>query len=143
MELILLLIWISILRFFSRRIITDRYLWDNQIIYWNKYGQPVGLMKILWGIAKSVSPVPDVTFFLNIPPEESYRRILVRNEGKEEEKLQILKLRAQMYDDLDQPGIIKINAMRSPEKVVDLVCRELELRGLGQKISGQISEIGE
>jgi hypothetical protein len=48
-----------------------------------------------------------------------------------------------MYDDLDQPGIIKINAMRSPEKVVDLVCRELELRGLGQKISGQISEIGE
>lgn len=142
-ELIFLFAWISIQRSVGRQIITDRYLWDNEIIYRNKYGHPAGLIKILWGIARAVARLPDAALLLNIPPEESYRRILIRNAGKEEEELKVLNLRAQMYAELDQPGFVKIDALSSPEKVVNLACQVLEDRGLVKKISGQISETGE
>lgn len=139
-ELIILLSWISILRSFGRRIITDRYYWDNLIIYQNKFGQPKGLMKVLWLIAQAISRMPDVAFFLSIRPEDSYNRILVRNRGEEEQSLEVLKRRSQMFDDLDHLGLIIIDALKSPEKLVDIVCQELEDRELIPKVGGRMNE---
>lgn len=128
LELVAHLVGIRVQCFFGKRLIANRYLWDNQIIYREKYGKPDRVAEILWSAAQAAARVPDAAFFLNIPPEESYRRVLERNMGREEESLEVLERRARMYDALDQPGLIIIDGLKSPDKVVDLVREELEDR---------------
>lgn len=125
LDLIFYLSQISIQCSFGKRIIIDRYLWDNQIIYENKYGQPGRLARFLLSIARIIAREPDVAFLLNIPPDESYRRVLERNDGIEEEGFKILERRARMYDSLEESGLVMIDAMNPPERVFSLVYQEI------------------
>lgn len=125
LDLIWLFVWIHLLKAAGKQVITDRYYWDNRIIYAEKYGQPGALAAALWAIAKLAAGKPDAAFMLLIPGEESYRRVLSRNDGAAEEDPQVLERRARLYAELDQPDLVVIDALQPPEQVFQLVWSQL------------------
>ena len=128
LDLSLSFFWIAVLRSLGKDIITERYFWDNQVLYQDKFGKPDGVAKVLWGILRRAARVPDAAFYLHLPPEESYRRVMERNQGREEESLEILARRSQMYENLPRSEWVMIDAMEPPDRVVEQVYAELEKR---------------
>jgi len=124
LDLIGLLAWVALLRAAGKRVVTERYLWDNQIIYREKYGEPGWLARALWAIIRLAAARPDAAFMLEIPPGESYRRVLARTDGVAEESLEVLAYRARLYAELAQPRLIIIDAMQPAEKVFEQVWTE-------------------
>jgi thymidylate kinase len=126
LDLILLFSRIRFLRLFGHRVITDRFHWDNRIIYQEKYGDPGWLIQRLWKITRAIAGKPYVSFLLMIPPEESFRRVVARNQGVVEESMETLERRARLYASMVKDNLIVIDAMQPPESVFSQAWSHLE-----------------
>lgn len=126
LDLLLLFLRIRMLRMLGKRVITDRFDWDNRIIFQEKYGDPDRFMELLWRIVRKTAGKPDAAFLLMIPPDESFRRVVARNQGVVEESPETLARRARLYSGLEQSGLVRIDAMQTPEAVFQIAWGHLE-----------------
>lgn len=75
---------------------------------------------------------PDVHIFLDIPAEQSMKRVTDRGEGKEiyekpKKQKQIRKEFLQLFDELgESENILVIDACRSPEKIAEDIISKIE-----------------
>ena len=61
-------------------IIADRYLWDTFIDFSLRFKKIHFENFFLWKFLKFISPIPDYSFIITIPVEESIRRSLIKKE---------------------------------------------------------------
>ena len=68
---------------------------------------------------QAFAPLPDKTFILELQPEESLRRITQSRQDTPNafEKLDSLQKCAQVFEELDLPGLARVSAMLSPEDI--------------------------
>ena len=108
-------------------LLTDQCFWDCENIYQDKYGEPEGFSLGLMRLASVIAGKLDAAFFLYVPPEESHRRVLSRNQGVEQEPLELLQRRARLYQENRVPEMIEVNALQSPEGVLAEVWEKIEV----------------
>jgi thymidylate kinase len=126
LDLLLLAVWIACLRIAGVNLLMDRCFWDSANIYQDKYGKPEGLSLGLMQLSSMIAGKLDAAFFLYVPPEESHRRVLSRNQGVEQEPLELLQRRARLYQENRVPELIEVDALQSPEAVLAEVWGKIE-----------------
>lgn len=110
----------------GKRLLVDRYYWDNWIIYLDKFGQPNLFILLLWKIIKFVAGTPALSFMLALPPEESFQRIYARNPERQDQSVETLRLRADYYRSLDLQNLIVIDATKSRDEIFAEVWSTIE-----------------
>ena len=101
----------------GRRLLVDRYYWDNWIIYLDKYEKPNILIILLWKIIKLVAGNPTLSFMLTLPPEESFQRIYSRKPERQDQSIETLRHRQELYQSLDIQNLIVIDATKSRAEI--------------------------
>jgi len=117
LDLILTFIQIRIDKMRGKRLLVDRYYWDNWIIYLEKFGKPNIFILLLWKIIKFVAGNPTFSFMLTLPPEETYQRINARNLVEQHQSIETLRHRAKLYQSLDIKNLIMVDATKSREEI--------------------------
>jgi len=87
------------------------------MIYLDKYGEPVGIPKLLWKMISIINPAPNLAYILEVSAKISYQRILMRNDGVVQESQETIKRRKKMLEKFLPEDITRINAALSPETI--------------------------
>ena len=77
-----------LLKNFGYTVIADRYLWDTFIDYKLKFKNENFQLKFLWKLLEYATPVPDTSYLLTIPINESIQRSKLKNEPFSENRRQ-------------------------------------------------------
>lgn len=96
-------LYFRLLKMLGYTIVADRYLWDTHIDFKLKFSEENFEKTILWKILVQLSPVPNYSIILSIPPDESLRRSNIKNEPFSE-SLNKRKKRLVLYHDLIKEG---------------------------------------
>ena len=126
LDQILTFIQIQFYKSSGKRLLVDRYYWDNWIIYLDKYGKPNFLMILLWKIITFVAGNPTLSFMLRLSPEETFQRMSAREPGRQDQTIETLRYREEMYQSLDIQNLIVIDATKSREEVFAEVWSTIE-----------------
>lgn len=84
-------IYVRCMRIFGKVIIADRYLWDTGIDFRLNFPEVDFNKLLLWKVLTWFSPMPDQSFLLLIPVEESLRRSMQKNEPFPDSKEVLMK----------------------------------------------------
>lgn len=92
-------IYFRILKLSGRIVIADRYLWDTWIDFRLNFPDVKMDQWFMWKTLVWITPVPDMSFLLLIPVEESLRRSKMKNEPFPDSK-EVLQKRLALYKEL-------------------------------------------
>lgn len=111
-------------------VLCDRYLYSSLA-----YQGDEELLPLVMDLNRNF-PEPEIVFFLDVPPEESMRRIGQRN-GKKEiyENLEYLKAVRERYYDVflgkisqffSDAKVVRIDGMKSKEEITSIIVMEIQ-----------------
>ncbi|MDD5922181.1 MAG: dTMP kinase [Eubacteriales bacterium] len=116
-------------------VISDRFL-DSSIAY-QGYGRNLGNLVTEWNEAAVQNVSPDVTFYLDLSPEEGISRVEARTDGKpdrmEQEEASFKKRVYQGFQSLAKENsgrIVRIDGSMKPEEIRDLIFAAVDERML-------------
>jgi thymidylate kinase len=108
-------------------IIADRYLWDTYIDFSLRFEKIKFENFFLWKFLKRICPIPDHSFIITIPVDESLRRSLLKKEPFSE-NINERKKRYKLYESLisDNKWDFKINGMETINNIHSKVKSKLK-----------------
>ncbi len=92
-------IYLRVLKFLRRVVVADRYLWDTWIDFRLNFPESNVDKRFMWKMLVWVTPIPDKSFLLFIPVQESLRRSKLKNEPFPDSE-QTLKSRLGLYENI-------------------------------------------
>ena len=109
-------------------VLCDRFV-DSSIAY-QGYGRALGA-KTVWRINESAVDgfMPDVTVFLNVPPERAFERM---NENKEYDRLEIedISFHRRVFEGYQElakkPGVLVVEASGTKHETRDVIRQQIE-----------------
>ena len=110
-------------------VISDRYI-DSSLVY-QGIGRGAGVMTILGQNIREHVQLPDLTFFIDVKPEEAFKRIEVNHRYMNRMDLETMEFHKKIYDGYHEvarlfPERIKIiNGERSVEEIVSDIIKEI------------------
>ena len=118
-------------------VISDRYI-DSSLAY-QGYARGIGIDEVMSINAFAIDNVyPDVTFFLDLSPEEGMKRVKDRKRGADRLDQEALSFHERVYQGYQivnekfKDRIIKIDATPAPDVIADNIVKEI-LKKLEEK----------
>ena len=118
-------------------VISDRYI-DSSLAY-QGYARGIGIDEVMSINAFAIDNVyPDVTFFLDLSPEEGMKRVKDRKRGADRLDQETLSFHERVYQGYQivnekfKDRIIKIDATPAPDVIADNIVKEI-LKKLEEK----------
>ena len=110
-------------------VISDRYI-DSSLVY-QGIGRNAGIMTIMGQNMKEHIQLPELTFFIDVRPEEAFKRIEVNHRYMNRMDLETMEFHKKIYDGYHEvaslfPNRIKIiNGERPVAEIVDDLIKEI------------------
>ena len=122
-------IYYRILDLFYKITILDRYIWDTYIELKTEFTDSNFENWILWKLVIFLSPEPRVSILITIPPEESIRRDIQKNDLTVD-SLDLKKQKLSLYEKLsqNQKWSVVINGMQPEDIIHTFILKSLKLK---------------